>query len=133
MCVRKDISKFSSVILLLMFSYCCNADSISYNQDQAINSAMKRIDLNKINEQQQQTNKDNALAAKIYETTSIPSWRSLIFIHNAKNNGNVNSDTLITYINQFLQNNNHDKLNSNQQIYIHKSVNTIYKKSINYV
>lgn len=102
------------------------ADSISYNQDQMIQSAMKKIDLNKIQEQQRQVNQDNQLSAKIYQITSIPSWRSHVFISKARINNKLDSNILIEQINKYLSSNNHQILLDTQINELIYTMNKIY-------
>lgn len=96
------------------------------NQNEAIQNAMKRIDINKIKEQQDQINKDNVLAARIYDATSIPSWRNLAFIRNSKVSGKISKQLLLTQINTFLISNGHNDMNNHQKQLIEAAIDKIY-------
>lgn len=120
----------SLVVIILTQSIMVYADDFNLvnpnNQNDAIQNAMKRIDINKIKEQQDQINKDNVLAARIYDATSIPSWRNLAFIRNSRVSGKISKQLLITQINTFLVSNGHNELNNHQRQLIEAAVDKVY-------
>lgn len=124
----KLISITAIVGMQVMTAYADNSCSSNNpnNQNDAIQSAIKRIDLNKIKEQQDQINKDNTLAARIYEATSIPSWRNLAFIRNSRVSGKISKQILLTQTNTFLVSNGHNELTIHQKQLIEASVDKIY-------
>ena len=127
---KKGISKLikgSFLLVLLSYSISCNADDISINQQsiaqQALANVTSKIDLNKIQQQQAQQNRDNALSARIYEITTIPTWRNLIFIRQSRAGNSVNPELLIKQINDFLIQYNHPQLTSHQQSLLTHAIN----------
>lgn len=123
---KKAILKLTSVLVLSCTVYAeqlpfNNANTTAY--EQGIQSAQQRISLDKIREQQQQTNQDNRLASQLYAITNIPNWRCMGFIHAAKVNKVVNSDLLIKNINTFLSSNGHASLTNLQEKLIAQEVN----------
>lgn len=129
--VISKLIKFVSVF----FSSLCFGDSIlingQYNQEQAIEKARNKVNIVKIREQQKQLNQDNAMSAKIYSITSIPSWRSLAFIRDSRVNGNINVDMMIKVINLYLSQNHHTELTSHQQSELSKESSKIYDSPFN--
>lgn len=130
MCEKKGISKLikgSFLLVLLSYSISCNADDISIKQQsiaqQALANATSKIDLNKIQQQQAQQNKDNALSARIYEITTIPTWRNLIFIRQSRVGNSVNPELLIKQINDYLIQYNHPQLTTHQQSLLSHAIN----------
>ncbi len=130
MCEKKGISKLikgSFLLVLLSYSISCNADDISIKQQsiaqQALANATSKIDLNKIQQQQAQQNKDNALSARIYEITTIPTWRNLIFIRQSRAGNSVNPELLIKQINDYLIQYNHPELTTHQQSLLTHAIN----------
>lgn len=131
MCVKNATLKLISLgVIILTQSAMAYADDSSLvnpnNQNEAIQNAMKRIDINKIKEQQDQINKDNVLAARIYDATSIPSWRNLAFIRNSKVSGKISKQLLLTQINTFLISNGHNDMNNHQKQLIEAAIDKIY-------
>ena len=127
---KKGISKLikgSFLLLLQVYKISCNADDISINQQsiaqQALANVTSKIDLNKIQQQQAQQNRDNALSARIYEITTIPTWRNLIFIRQSRAGNSVNPELLIKQINDFLIQYNHPQLTSHQQSLLTHAIN----------
>lgn len=127
---KKGISKLikgSFLLVLLVYNISCNADDISINQQsiaqQALANVTSKIDLNKIQQQQAQQNRDNALSARIYEITTIPTWRNLIFIRQSRAGNSVNPELLIKQINDFLIQYNHPQLTSHQQSLLTHAIN----------
>lgn len=110
----KVISKLIKLVWLLPAISCADVNSYQNNQAQAIQNATARFDMNKIQEQQEQINQDNALAARIYDVTGIPSWRSLSFIRNSRTPNGVNEQLLVEQLNSYLLQNNHQKLTEYQ-------------------
>lgn len=127
--VISKLIKFSSILV----SSLCFGDSIfingQYNQEQAIAKARNKINIDKIHEQQKQINQDNAMSARIYTITEIPSWRSLSFIRDSRVNGSVNVDTLINVVNQYLSQNKHPELSLSQQSKLKKECSKIYSNT----
>ncbi|HRG61645.1 MAG TPA: hypothetical protein PLP75_01360 [Burkholderiales bacterium] len=119
--------KGSFLLVLLSYSISCNADDISIKQQsiaqQALANATSKIDLNKIQQQQAQQNKDNVLSARIYEITTIPTWRNLIFIRQSRVGNSVNPELLIKQINDYLIQYNHPQLTSHQQSLLTHAIN----------
>lgn len=119
--------KGSFLLLFLVYNISGNADDISVNQQsiaqQALANATSKIDLNKIQQQQAQQNKDNALSAKIYEITTIPTWRNLIFIRQSRVGNSVNPELLIKQINDYLTQYNHPQLSTHQQSLLIHAIN----------
>ena len=127
---KKGISKLikgSFLLVLLSYSISCNADDISIKQQsiaqQALANATSKIDLNKIQQQQAQQNKDNVLSARIYEITTIPTWRNLIFIRQSRVGNSVNPELLIKQINDYLIQYNHPQLTTHQQSLLSHAIN----------
>ena len=127
---KKGISKLikgSFLLVLLVYNISCNADDISINQQsiaqQALANVTSKIDLNKIQQQQAQQNRDNALSARIYEITTIPTWRNLIFIRQSRAGNSVNPELLIKQINDYLIQYNHPQLTSHQQSLLTHAIN----------
>lgn len=106
---RKATLKLTSVLLALPLIAFADVNTYQNNQAQALQNAAARFDMNKIQEQQQQINQDNALAARIYDVTGIPSWRSLAFIRNSRTDQGVNEQLLINELDNYLIQNNHNK------------------------
>lgn len=106
----KVISKLINLVWLLPAISLADITSYQNNQAQALQNATAHFDMNKIQEQQEQINQDNALSARIYDVTGIPSWRSLSFIRNSRTPNGVNSQALIDQLNAYLLQNNHQKL-----------------------
>lgn len=130
MCEKKGISKLikeNFLLFLLVYNVSCNADDISIYQQsiaqQALANATSKIDLNKIQQQQVQQNKDNALSARIYEITTIPTWRNLIFIRQSRVGNSVNPELLIKQINDYLIQYNHPQLTTHQQSLLSHAIN----------
>lgn len=130
MCEKKGISKLikeNFLLFLLVYNVSCNADDISIYQQsiaqQALANATSKIDLNKIQQQQVQQNKDNALSARIYEITAIPTWRNLIFIRQSRVGNSVNPELLIKQINDYLIQYNHPQLTTHQQSLLSHAIN----------
>lgn len=131
MYVRSVTLKLISLVVIIL-----NQPTVAYaddsslvnpnNQNEAIQNAMKRIDINKIKEQQDQINKDNVLAARIYDATSIPSWRNLAFIRNSRVSGKISKQPLLTQINTFLVSNGHNELNNYQRQLIEAAIDKVY-------
>lgn len=131
MCVKNATLKLINIVVInlaqLTMVYANDSSLVNpNNQNEAIQNAMKRIDINKIKEQQDQINKDNVLAAKIYDATSIPSWRNLAFIRNSKVSGKISKQLLLTQINTFLVSNSHNELNNHQKQLIEADVDKVY-------
>lgn len=118
--------KGSFLLLFLVYNISGNADDINVNQQsiaqQALANATSKIDLNKIQQQQAQQNKDITLSAKIYEITTIPTWRNLIFIRQSRIAGIVNPDVLIKQIDDYLINYSHPELSISQKAKLAKVV-----------
>ena len=125
---KKVITKLISLTLIFV-RFNCYGDVLSNSQsyqDQAIANAAKHIDINKIRIQQQQINQDNAMAAKLYSITNIPSWRSLSFIRVSRVNNIVQYNLLINSINNYLTQNKHPQLSFEQKRLIQQSQQQIY-------
>lgn len=115
MSANKVTSKLIRLLCLLPTISFADVNGYQNNQAQAIQSAKYRFDMNKIQEQQEQINQDNALAARIYDVTGIPSWRSLSFIRNSRTSQGVNAQVLIDQLDAYLLHNNHNRLSINQK------------------
>lgn len=117
-------------INLLLAGYSiCDEMPLIVNQnsyDQAVQNAKQRINLDKIRQNQAETNRDNALAAKLYNITGIPSWKNMEFIYSAKVNNQINPVLLVQSINNYLIDYRHPQL-SNSQI---KSINQIVNHTL---
>jgi uncharacterized membrane protein len=121
---KVTLKLISLLLLVIYYGYC--TEIINNNQEQAIANATKHIDINKIRLQQQQINQDNAMAAKLYSITSIPSWRSLAFIRASRVNNVVQYELLVNSINEYLAYNKHPQLSSEQKRLIQQSQQQIY-------
>lgn len=125
---KKVTLKLISMLLAVAHCGYC-AEIINNNQssqEQAIANATKHIDINKIRLQQQQINQDNAMAAKLYSITRIPSWRSLAFIRASRVNNVVRNELLVNSINDYLAQNKHPQLSLEQKRLIQQFQQQIY-------
>lgn len=125
---KKVTLKLISMLLAIIHcGYCAEIINNNQNsQEQAIANATKHIDINKIRLQQQQINQDNAMAAKLYSITSIPSWRSLVFIRASRVNNVVRYELLVNSINDYLAQNKHPQLSLEQKRLIQQFQQQIY-------
>lgn len=126
MSANKVTSRLIRLLCLLPTISFADVNSYQNNQAQAIQSAKSRFDMNKIQEQQEQINQDNALAARIYDVTGIPSWRSLSFIRSSRTTQGVNAQVLIDQLDAYLLHNNHNRLTTNQKSKIIQFTQSIY-------